>query len=152
MDVFREKLALLREELIKTLQPSDDMPDLTAMLSESNISDELYETLLIMYSNLKTVSNTNKHSSIVMLNKIVDLLSDIVSHLNQQHVSETTVVQVQEQKYDGVLGYVHYFLNMTYSKIFKTVIVMASIVVGGILAIKYFKTEIITLISIFGGK
>jgi hypothetical protein len=98
MDNVEKRLLALKDEIYDTHIENDNNDDFTRLVQLKDVTDEVFETLILLHSNYKSSMQTMKFSQIVTLNKLIDANIEMLSSLKKNVNSEAAPVVVKPSK------------------------------------------------------
>jgi hypothetical protein len=98
MDNVEKRLLALKDEIYDTHIENDNNDDFTRLVQLKDVTDEVFETLILLHSNYKSSMQTMKFSQIVTLNKLIDANIEVLSSLKKNVNSEAAPVVVKPSK------------------------------------------------------
>lgn len=83
MDNIEKRLLVLKDEIYDSHIENDNTDDFTRLVQLKDVTDEVFETLILLHSNYKSSMQTMKFSQIVTLNKLIDANIEMLSSLKK---------------------------------------------------------------------
>jgi hypothetical protein len=106
MDILEEKLEKLKDDLYFTDTTNGDESDFVKLVQLKDVSDEVYETLILLHSNYKSSMQNLKYNQMITLTKVIDINIDMLNKIKDKiiHAPQKETSSVFMSSVKSLLG------------------------------------------------